>query len=47
LVKIFDSLSTGVNSAAISPKHLMASILELYGTKKFCRIKGISSVSKM
>ena len=47
LIKILVSLSTGVNRAAISPKHLIASILELAGTKKFCRINGISSVSKM
>lgn len=47
MVNILDSLSVGVKRAAISPKHLMASILEVLGTTKFCRIKGMSSVSKM
>ena len=46
-----DLCSAGSDSSkfndAISPKHLIASILELVGAKKLLSIVGISSVSKI
>lgn len=42
LVNILPSPSGGHMRAAISPKHLIASILEELGTTKLFRIKGIN-----
>ncbi len=47
LVNIFPSLSGGHIRAAISPKHLIASIRDEFGTTKLLRISGISWVSNM
>jgi hypothetical protein len=46
-VRTFPSLSAGTKRAAISPKHLIASMREVFGTRKLLSIRGINSVSKM